>query len=202
MKRNISIAVIILIVLQLLLCRQFWLTQLGSLLIYEDKIEPADAILVLGGGAKERVLEGIELVKQKYADRILFTGENAVPLLGKPTNWAIEAQELAVSLGLRQDQTITILDSQSTRDDALLSREICIKDHFRSLIVVSEPYHTRRAHFVFNKVYRGSGIKITIYPVQNSWYKRDTWWKYKKGFWNTNVEYQKMLYYLFKGYLV
>ena len=202
MKKVVILAVILLVALQFPLFRHFCLTQLGSFLIYQDQITPADAILVLGGGEKERAVQGIELYKNKYAGWMLFTGEYQRSVFAEPTHWAIEAQKLAVYNGVNQARTIPILSSNSTYTDAVLSRDICLKRHFRSLIVVSEPYHTRRAHFVFKKVYKDTGIKIMVYPVQNSAYKRDSWWKYQKGFWDTNIEYQKMVYYLCKGYLI
>jgi uncharacterized SAM-binding protein YcdF (DUF218 family) len=195
-------AVLFLILLQFVLFRHFWLVQMGSFLIYQDRIEPADAIIVLGGGPKERVTQGIELAKNKYGDWMMFTGEDIDPLFGAHSHWALEAQKLAVFNGIPKDKTIPITNSTSTRDDATLSKAICLEKHFRSLIVVSEPYHTRRAHYVFNKVYKETGIKIMVYPVQHSRYKRDGWWKYKQGYWDTNTEYQKMLYYLLKGYLI
>jgi uncharacterized SAM-binding protein YcdF (DUF218 family) len=201
-KVGISFGVVFLLVLQLVVFRSFWLTRVGSFLIYQDTIAPADAILVLGGGRRERVVQGLELWKKHYGSCLLFTGEWDEQVFTDPTHWALEAQKLAVSYGVTKDNIIPILDSQSTRDDATLSKEVCFKRHFRSLIVVSEPYHTERAHFVFEKVYKNSGIKIMIYPVQNSWYKRNTWWKSKGGFWDTNIEYQKFVYYLLKGYLL
>lgn len=178
------------------------MTQAGAFLVYQDKIEPADAILVLGGGERERVTQGIELAKNKYASWMMFTGEYHMPVYGAPTHWADEASKLAVSKGLDKDKMIPIYNSDSTRSDATLSKTICIEKHFRSLIVVSEPYHLKRAHFIFNKVYRGSGIKIMIYPVQKSWYRPNAWWKVKPGFWAVDMEYQKMLFYLLKGYLI
>lgn len=196
------IAIIVVLLMQLPLCRSFVLTQVGSFLIYQDNITPADAVLVLGGGERERVEQGIELVKKKYSDWIMFTGDPLTPVFGDTTHWALEAQKLAVSRGISKDKTIPIINSDSTRDDALLSKKICASRHFKSLIVVSVPYHTKRAHFVFNKVYKGSGVKIMFYPVQASWFERSSWWKQKPGFWAVNIEYQKMLYYLIKGYLI
>jgi uncharacterized SAM-binding protein YcdF (DUF218 family) len=192
----------ILALAQFFVFRGFWLTQLGSLLIYQDKITPADAIFVLGGGKKERVVQGIDLYKKQFGGWMLFTGEPLEPLYGPPTHWAFEAQKLAVSEGIPMDRTIPITNSYSTFDDATLSRGVCLNKHFKSLIVVSEPYHTRRSHYVFNKVFRNSGIKVMIYPVQKSWFKKDRWWKSKEGFWAVNIESQKFIYYLFKGLII
>jgi uncharacterized SAM-binding protein YcdF (DUF218 family) len=201
-KRTVIATVVLLFVLQFPLFHTFWLTRMGSFLIHQDPITPADAILVLGGGKRERVLQGIALYREKFGNKVLFTGEYEQQLFAPPLHWAIEAQKLAVSRGLPEKDTIRILESKSTHDDALLSRAVCQTHHFRSLIVVSEPYHTERAFAVFKKVYRDSGIRVMLYPVQESWYKKDNWWKCKEGLLATNSEYVKFIYYFFKGYLI
>jgi uncharacterized SAM-binding protein YcdF (DUF218 family) len=200
--KRIAIAALLLLFLQFGLFYRFWLSQIGAVLIAQDRLSPADAILVLGGGRPERVVQGVELYRQKYADRMIFTGEYDRTLVNQNLHWASEAQKLAARLGVPKEKTILIFNSRSTHDDATLSREVCRTNGFRSLIVVSEPYHTRRARFTFHKVYKDTGIKIMIYPVQDSWYRADTWWHSESGLLDTNSEYVKFVYYLLKGYLL
>lgn len=203
MKRPIKYLLIIvcLIILQFPLFYRFWLTQTGGWLIHQDKIEKADAILVLGGGRGERVLQGAKLYREKYADQIMMTGEFQQVLYGPVYHWALQGQKLAVSRGVPENKIIPILDSMSTHDDATLSLAECRKRHFKSLIVVSEPFHTKRAFYAFKKVYKNSGVKVMIYPVQDSWYKRDTWWDSEYGLMATTDEYIKFVYYQLKGYI-
>lgn len=174
------------------------LTKAGSFLIYQDAIEPADAVLVLGGGKKERAEQGIALYKAGYARAMMFTGQTS-PWGG--TNWAEVASKYAQKNGVPEKNIILITRPKSTRDDALLSKEECLKHNFKSLIVTSEPYHTKRAYHVFRRAYDGSGIKVMLYPVQDSWYRKDGWWKSKSGVLHTCQEYAKMVYYSLRGYL-
>jgi len=95
-----------------------------------------------------------------------------------------------------REKILLVVNPRSTHGDALLSKKLCEKNNIRSLIVVSEPYHTRRAHYTFKRVYRGSGIKLTTYPAQASW------WRTEEGIDVTYSEYVKLLYYLFLGRLV
>jgi uncharacterized SAM-binding protein YcdF (DUF218 family) len=83
----------------------------------------------------------------------------------------------------------------------VLTRDACKKNDFKSMIVVTEPYHTRRSYYTFRKVFKGSGIRVMLYPVQNSWYKVDDWWKTRSGFRLTGEEYVKLVYYLIRGYI-
>jgi uncharacterized SAM-binding protein YcdF (DUF218 family) len=65
MKRSITFALIVsLLLLQFIAFRAFWLERIGAFLIYRDRLAPADAVLVLGGGGMDRVLQGIQLYKQ------------------------------------------------------------------------------------------------------------------------------------------
>ena len=199
--RFVFLAVVV-VLFQFVFFRHFWMSQIGAALICQDAIVPADAILVLGGGSGERAQQGVALYHQKYAPRIIFTGENNHSLFAATFNWASAAQKLAVAGSVPKERTILILTSRSTHDDAVLSKEICLKNNFKSLIVVSEPYHARRAYFAFRKVYKNSGITFMMYPVQKSWYTKDNWWYNEEGFFDTVSEYTKFIYYLFKGYIV
>ncbi len=193
--------ILCIIILQFPLFYKFWLGQMGGWLIYQDKIEKADAILVLGGGRGERVLQGAELFRKKYADLIMMTGEFERVLYGPVYHWAVQGQKLAGSRGVPKNKILPILDSKSTHDDATLSLAECRKRHAKSLIVVTEPFHTKRAFYVFKKVYKDAGIKVMIYPVQDSWYRKDTWWDSELGLLATTDEYIKFVYYQLKGFI-
>ena len=201
-KSNKYILLILcLIILQFPLFYKFWLGQMGGWLIYQDKIEKADAILVLGGGRGERVLQSAKLFREKYADQVMMTGEFEQIMSGPVYHWALQGRKLANARGVPWDRIIPILDSLSTHDDATLSLAECKKRNFKSLIVVTEPFHTKRAFYTFKKVYKNSGIKVMICPVQDSWYTRDNWWYSEAALMSTNEEYIKFGYYLLKGFI-
>lgn len=200
-KKIFIFTIIMIVFLQFPLFHRFWLTQVGGFLVYQDKIEPADAILVLGGGKPERVLQGVELYQRKYGDKMIFTGECDTAIYGPSHHWALQAEKLAESKEVPKRKIITILNSRSTHDDATLSKTVCDKHNFKSLIVISEPYHTKRAFYTFKKVYKNSGVKIMIYPAQHSWYKKNIWWQSEEGLMATNGEYVKFIYYLLKGFI-
>lgn len=177
----------------------FLLPGAGAILVHEDPIAVSDAILVLGGGKEERIDQGLELYARGYADMILFTGQDRPSKFAHKRNWALEAQVVALRRGVPADKIELIVDSTSTYDDAVLSKAFCVKHNIRSLIIVSEPYHTKRAYYTFKKEYSGSGIRTMIYPVRDSWYKIRGWWLTKEGIRETVNEYVKLVYYLFRN---
>ena len=199
--KKVLLLIIFILIIQFPVFHKFWLGQMGGWLIYQDNLATADCILVLGGGRGERVLQGVELYQKKYAPKIMMTGEFEQVMFGPTYHWALQGQKLAVSRGVPKNDVIPILTSMSTRDDATLSKTECLKHNYRSLIVVSEPFHTKRAYYTFKKAFKGSGIKIMIYPVQDSWWTRDNWYQSEKGLLAGEEEYMKFAYYILKGYI-
>jgi uncharacterized SAM-binding protein YcdF (DUF218 family) len=201
MKRwHIYSIIALVICLQFVLFRGAWLKHVADYLIYQDNIVPAEAVLVLGGGKQERVEQAVALYHAKFAGTVLLTGMYMGHGWKKPiTHWAVEGKALAESAGVPPGRAIPIFGSRSTFEDATLSRAYCLQHNIRSLIVVSEPYHTKRARLVFDKVYKGSGISVMLHPVHNSWYQADSWWKTRAGASLTGMEYVKLFYYLLKG---
>lgn len=197
-----SLLVVALVCAQFYLLRHFWVAQVGSALITQDAIAPADAILVLGGGSGERTQQGVALYQQKYAPLLIISAEGNHSLYSQTFQWATAARALAIAGGVPADRILLIETSTSTRDDALLSKELCLQKGLRSLIIVSEPFHTRRAAWTFRKAYKGTDIRLMIYPVQQSWYTGASWWFTEEGFLATVNEYVKLAYYLIRGYLL
>ncbi len=177
------------------------MSQIGKYLVYQTTLKPADVIVVLGGGEKERSIQGIKLFKQKYAKKIIFTGEKLdVPSLGE-VHWAQLAKKEAMLNGIEEKDIIIELQSHSTYDDALLIKETVERYGFKALIIISEPYHMKRAFFVFKKRFKKNAITLMFYPVQDSWFSADNWWTSEKGLVRVNNEYIKFIYYLYKGYI-
>ncbi|HTY13512.1 MAG TPA: YdcF family protein [Candidatus Omnitrophota bacterium] len=198
MKLKIFLAFLFVILLAWL-GHAFILNSLGGALVVQDKLEKADAILVLAGDNNgERVAQAVQLYRGKWAPRLLMSGGPAAWRLTYAENMREEAKFLGVP-----DKDIFLQDkSESTHDDAMYSLPILKKLGARTIILVTSPYHTRRASMVLRKMYRRDGIRIIPYPVQNSkWSTRD-WWKSHES---TQVVVWEMLAtieYLFKGWLI
>lgn len=155
----------------------FVLTKAAEMLIKKDEMKPADVIVVLAGEQEERVLHGIKLFKDDWArkDRIIMAGG---PLVWKYT-WASLMKEQAEALGIPAKKILLEDKSRSTEEDALYTKEILQKNGFKSIILVTSPYHSRRASLIFKRVL-GSEFKIISAPVDESWFIIDDWWKRRR----------------------
>jgi uncharacterized SAM-binding protein YcdF (DUF218 family) len=170
---------------------------MGDHLIVQDQLAKADVILVLAGDDNgERVDEGVKLFKQGYAPYMLMSGGPLAWKLG----YAQWMKKQAVENGIPPEKILLQSSSESTLDDALLSLPIVKAHHFRSMILVTSPQHTRRAARVFKKVFGPEAIRVIVRPAEKSKYHPDRWWTRHEDTSQVVWEYVSMLFYSLKGY--
>lgn len=170
------------------------LLAVGDWLVVRDELEPADVIHVLASG-EQRTDRAIEVYKQGYAPRILFTG-GWCPSVQANTGELAKAR--AVEHGVPADAIIADEPHvHNTYDEALRLRELLGQGPppIHSVIVVSDPYHMRRAQWVFRRVL-GASVHVQMAPV--SWETsgcQRRWWTDPKSLWYVASEYVKLVYY-------
>lgn len=155
----------------------FILTEAGELIVRKDEMKPADAIVVLAGEETERVEYGVKLYKNGWArkDVIIMAGG---PVVWKYT-WAGLMKDHAESLGVPSRSILLEDRSRSTEEDAVYTKELLQKNRISSIILVTSPYHSRRASIIFERVL-GRDFTIINAPTENSWFKLDEWWKRRR----------------------
>jgi uncharacterized SAM-binding protein YcdF (DUF218 family) len=161
------------------------LMSLGQfLLIEEEELRPADVIHVLGG-RYERTRYTLQLYRQGYGHKLFFTGEEVAPLFmraaifqGVPIADVIPFQSKAIN----------------TYQEALeLKQFLAQEPQFRSVIVVSSPYHMRRARWIFGQV-MGPQVDIQFAPVPfGQTADHQQWWTDGKSREKVAQEYLKLL---------
>ena len=172
------------------------LDKAGKYLYYEDVMKPADVIVILAGEETERVEYGAELFKEGWArkDKIIMAGG---PVVWKHT-WASLMEEHAISLGIPKDAILLEENSKTTEEDARFTKQILDKYKYKSCILVTSPYHSRRAHALFKKI-MGKEITIISAPCNQSWFRFDDWWKRRKDRRFVLNEYSKFLWFWIFG---
>jgi uncharacterized SAM-binding protein YcdF (DUF218 family) len=119
-------------------------------LVAQDALHPADAIVIVGGDHKpERVAHGVALYKQGYAPVvILSTGT----MVWEGEDYIAEAEVLrrqSLALGLPSEAILIEDASNSTAENALFTAQLSEAQGFDSLLLVTSPYHSRRARHIF-----------------------------------------------------
>jgi uncharacterized SAM-binding protein YcdF (DUF218 family) len=139
------------------------LKSVWNFLVVNDEPKPADVIIVLSGGT-DRIEEGVILFNLGYASKILFSGDGS-------TDMANQAE----SLGVPQNNILIENNSESTFENAKFSAAIMKAHGFKSAIVVTSPYHTRRASILFAHFFSGWNLTICSVPFPSS--NASNWWK-------------------------
>lgn len=143
-----------------------WL--LASFLTLEGKLEPCEAVLILGGGLREggslgksteeRIRYGVSLYKKGLVKWVVVSGGYRVG--GVTESEAME--EEAKFLGVPQKFILKEENSFSTYSQAKNLKKILPSQG--KFILVTSPYHMRRAFACFGK----EGLKVIPAPVKRS----------------------------------
>lgn len=174
----------------------YLLPGIASFLIVKTNLQRSDVIIILGGES-ERVPYGVNLYKANYSDKIIVTG-GPVNIPHISITLAELEKDEAVDLGVRKDDIFLVDKSTTTYEDAKFARDIMLQNNFTSAIVVSSPYHMRRAVWLFGRVFKNDNITLLYSPVENSWFKPEKWWIDAKKVHVVMDEYAKFVYYLLK----
>lgn len=172
--------------------RALWLPAVGRFLIVSDPLQHADAIVPLAG-ERDRVVYAAELFGEGYATWFVATDmPHQVP--GIEDSYAQLVRREAVWHGVPDERILTVsATAQTTYQEALAVRQLCQEHGWRTLLVVTSPYHTRRARLAFRDAFRDTGIAIIVHPVSHHWYTPDTWWRSTDGLRDTWTELLKLV---------
>lgn len=144
----------------------------------------ADGIVVLTGGSS-RVTDGMGLLADQRAQRLLISGVHAGNSRGDISRTMPEHEELlscCVDLGRF---------AVNTRGNAAEARLWADARGFQSLIVVTSNYHMPRAIAEFSHTM--PDVKLIPYPVVGEKWRSEPWWTSGAGARLLALEYAKFL---------
>lgn len=150
----------------------------GPVLIQSDALAPADAIVILGGGRPNRPEHGVALYEAGYAPRVVFSGGKLYEV-GLDCSSALLSLEDARRLGLPDGAALIAEEAQSTYDEAVNLSRLAREQGWRSLIVVTDPFHTRRAGRTFRALLPGVTITTSAAPEPD--HDPARWWANERG---------------------
>lgn len=146
----------------------------GRLLVANDPSVAADAIVVLGGEMNPtRSAHAVRLYEDGRAPVVVFSG-------GEYKDLGIECSSARISLaaaeaiGLPEGVAIIAPEAQSTYDEAINLHKMVEERGWDSLVVVTDPFHTRRAARTFRTVLPETAIYMSAAP--NPVHDPVLWW--------------------------
>jgi uncharacterized SAM-binding protein YcdF (DUF218 family) len=159
----------------------------------QDKLENADAIVVISGGDTDaRISEGVEIYMDGFSDIIIFSGAAAE---GEVSN-ASAMRNIAMRKGVPIDAILIEEDSKTTDENAIDVARVVKREGFKSIILVTSPYHQRRAYGAFRDAL-GKDFKIINHSAKDSKWRKADWWSNEQARFLTLGEIMKNLYALF-----
>lgn len=157
----------------LILLVLWWAPGAAFRLVVVRGIPRCDLMLIPGGGAKERIVTGAELLKDGACRKIMITGpftiegwpdEEGIPVEVEPGR-VVEAPFL----------------TGSTWGDAVASLAVAREHGFDSILVVTSPFHTRRLGWIFDRVLGGTGVRFGVHPSESFYFDYRRWWRSRYG---------------------
>ena len=147
--------------------------------IIEDTFERADAIIVLSDDNffADRASRAAELFRQGKAPWVVASGRRLRPNAGL----AELMEHDLIERGVPKDHIVRAPhDSDSTGEEAVELLRLTRQRNWRSLIVVTSNYHTRRARYIFRKVFP-QAIEVYVASARDGDFDPDQWWMKRKS---------------------
>ena len=148
-----------------------------------DPLQRGDAIVVLAESRVDRWLEAVDLFKEGWAPRVVLSpgpvSTLEVKLRGEGLRLPREgdlARDAVLSLGVPAD-AVTVMPGgvDNTAAEAAALRRWLPPDSHR-VIVVTSPYHLRRAGYAFRREFAGTGTEIVMHGSRYSEARPARWW--------------------------
>lgn len=179
------------------------LRRLGAMLVVQDPVAPADAIVVLSGSIPDRILHAVDLYKAGMAPYVVLTREVEMPGLGELRQRGISIPErhelnrsIAVQLGVPEEALVIVeqrAGSTIAEVGALLPE--LRRRGFHSILLVTSKTHTRRAAMIFDTL-SGGDIALRVSPTPYDPFSPDDWWTRREITRRVLTEYGKWFSFL------
>lgn len=148
-----------------------------------DDLKKADVIIAISGGeTASRTQHAIDLYKEGWAPKLIFSGDALDPL--SPSNADVMKQIATLSSVPSKDVFIEE-QSDNTQENAELSQNIIESLGYGTVILVTADYHQRRAYIEFRGTL-GEDIEIINSPIVEEQWDKNWWWA-KPNSWRLTV---------------
>ncbi|OGX40533.1 MAG: hypothetical protein A3C53_08895 [Omnitrophica WOR_2 bacterium RIFCSPHIGHO2_02_FULL_68_15] len=164
----------------------------------------ADAIVVLaggvgesgkaGGGFQERVRQAVDLYRAGHAPRMIFS--SGYTFVFKETE---VMRELAVAQGVPSAAIILETEAANTAQNVLRVHRILTQHRWSRILLVSSPYHMRRAMLTFRKL--APDITVIPTPVPDTRFYSHRHGASAEQIQGILHEYLGLAYYRWKGWI-
>jgi len=147
---------------------------LGSWLAVEDPLEKVDAIVAISGDTGARADTAITLWKAGWAPIIVFSGAAIDP--DSVSSAEIMRRE-ALRQGVPENAVLVEGASTTTEENAAEVARLMAGLKLHSAILVTSPYHQRRAAYEFHRAFDPRGLVFRNHPASDPEWNAFLWWR-------------------------
>jgi uncharacterized SAM-binding protein YcdF (DUF218 family) len=189
--RLLAFLVLCLFLGMLYLARNPLLRAAAAFWIVQDRIEPAEAILVIGDDnlTSDRAAEAATLFRAGWAPQVVASGRMLRP-------YASIADFIARDLENKGVPASAIVRFSHRADNTLEEAQglqvLIAQKGWRRILLVTSNYHTRRARYIFRKVLPDT-VRLQVVGASDTQFEPTTWWASRQA--------RKLFFFEAVGYL-
>lgn len=188
------------------------LSKVGQSLVLNEKPTHSDAVVVLCVGVEyyPRLIEAAELFREGFARKVVINGNRKTDVLRslekkgfeKCCPWYENSLRILSMLGVPREKVVCISaeDAYDTVSEAQVVGGKLIGQGFTSIIITTSKFHSRRAHFIWTKMYTNQ-MSICSVSAKMDPYEPQGWWKEGRQIRWVMAEYGAWIYYWWKDLL-
>jgi uncharacterized SAM-binding protein YcdF (DUF218 family) len=148
-------------------------------LVVEDKLEKSDVIILLSDDNfyADRATRAAELYRQNLAATVVASGIRLRPYAGISE---LMTHDL-IERGVPKERIVPFpQDADDTREEAEALKTLVAQKGWKSVIIVTSNYHTRRARYIFRKVFP-SDVKIAMASARDADFDPSNWYQHRRA---------------------
>ena len=173
-----------------------------SIVIIDEPIVKSDAIVVLAGGEPGRAWGAADLYNRKLADYVVVTRDQVKPEETELLEHGIDLVEgrdnyirVLRGFGVPSEKIVRVDEpADDTVSEMQQIRKLCLERKWRSLIIVTANYHTRRARLAARYVL-GPEFKFAVAASPHGGLKSREWWRSRSDIRTFLIEFEKLVAY-------
>jgi hypothetical protein len=196
----LSVIVLLGVGIALFTIRQPILRAAGWALVVNDRVEPADVVIVMVDAHGAGVLEAADLVHSGVATRVAVFDESPDTIVEREfmrrgIPYEDEGARSVRYLRALGVQTVDLIPTYvaGTEDEGPVLADWCDQHGFRSVVVVSTSDHSRRLRRVLRRSMKGRPTRFAARSAHYSGFDPNRWWHSRRGIRTEVVELEKLL---------
>jgi uncharacterized SAM-binding protein YcdF (DUF218 family) len=155
----------------------------------------ADLIVCLGGGYVERLNKGIQLYKEGFADKIVFTG-SGIGTIDKNDQFGFWKIPFFEEHGIIKNDIFFLKCIKNTYAEIKSIKEYMQKYGYKTVLIVSDPPHSNRIQYLVELFqYKKNNLKVKIIASDVWWWNQNKYFDSFRSFWEAMKEVLGMGYY-------